>query len=173
MYILVGTVFCRNILLITQYRYWLRTISSTFCRWLKLEKCVIHSLKLMSDLFIWIYSGEGGARRAWNIVKGGASSKISGTSVLGTVCFDNNDDPVVRLCLWTAAINGPIVHPPCDTWAWKTHDELYRQLLIRPPELSGNSTSSPLVASRRNWRRKLLIYPLSLSNFEHVVKCCM
>jgi hypothetical protein len=35
-YILVGTLLGWNILLITQYRYWLRTISSTFCRWLKL-----------------------------------------------------------------------------------------------------------------------------------------
>jgi hypothetical protein len=34
-YILKGTLFGWNILLTTQYRYWLRTISSTFCRRLK------------------------------------------------------------------------------------------------------------------------------------------
>jgi hypothetical protein len=37
-HILVGTSLGWNILLTTQYRYWLRTISSTFCRRLKLEK---------------------------------------------------------------------------------------------------------------------------------------
>jgi hypothetical protein len=26
----------------------------------------------------------------------------------------------IRLCLWTAATNGPIVHPPGDIWAWRT-----------------------------------------------------
>jgi hypothetical protein len=41
-YILTGTLLGWNILLITQYRYWFRTISSTFCRRLKLEKYVIH-----------------------------------------------------------------------------------------------------------------------------------
>jgi hypothetical protein len=32
----------------------------------------------------------------------------------------NNDDLVggARLCLWTAATNMPIVHPPGDIWAW-------------------------------------------------------
>jgi hypothetical protein len=25
----------------------------------------------------------------------------------------------VRLCLWTTATNGPIVHPPGDIWAWR------------------------------------------------------
>jgi hypothetical protein len=43
-YIFVGALLGRNILFITYclYRHWLRAISSTFCRRLKLEKCVIH-----------------------------------------------------------------------------------------------------------------------------------
>jgi hypothetical protein len=30
---------------------------------------------------------------------------------------DNNHIDGVRLCLWTAATNGPAVHPPGDIWA--------------------------------------------------------
>jgi hypothetical protein len=30
----------------------------------------------------------------------------------------------VRLRLWTAATNGPIVHPPGDIWAWENHGEM-------------------------------------------------
>jgi hypothetical protein len=58
-YILVGTLLGLNILLTAYYWYWLRTISSTFCRGLKLEKYVIHCLNFMLHLFIWIYSGGG------------------------------------------------------------------------------------------------------------------
>jgi hypothetical protein len=28
-----------------------------------------------------------------------------------------------RLCLWTAATNGPIVHPAGDVWAWESHGD--------------------------------------------------
>jgi hypothetical protein len=58
-YILVDALFGWNILLITEYRYFLRNISRTFCRLLKLEKYVTSYLNFMSNLFISIYSGGG------------------------------------------------------------------------------------------------------------------
>jgi hypothetical protein len=62
----------------------------------------------------------------------------------------------VRLCLRTAATNGPIVHPPGDLWAWRamvmmmpTGDNSWlvhqSTLAVLPTETSG--------ASRRNGRR--------------------
>jgi hypothetical protein len=56
----------------------------------------------------------------------------------------------VRLCLWTVATNGPIVHPQViyeygEPWC----NEIYRiKLLIGPSQLPGNSTSSYLVAKQ-------------------------
>jgi hypothetical protein len=43
------------------HKYWLRTISSTFCRQIKLEK--VRLAELMLDLFILIYLGGGGGGR--------------------------------------------------------------------------------------------------------------
>jgi hypothetical protein len=40
----------------------------------------------------------------------------------------------VRVCLWTAAKNWPIVHLPDDTWAWRDLTECYRQ--GKTPDLS-------------------------------------
>jgi hypothetical protein len=32
---------------------------------------------------------------------------------------------MLRVCLWTAATNGPIVHPPYDIWVWRATVEWY------------------------------------------------
>jgi hypothetical protein len=49
---------------------------------------------------------------------------------------ETDDDHVdgVRLRLSTAGTNGPIVHPPDDTWAWRTMVEWYRQ--VKTPDTS-------------------------------------
>jgi hypothetical protein len=53
--------------------------------------------------------------------------------------------------LWTAATNGRSAHPPGDIWAWKPcwNNVGGGKLLIRPPELSGNPSSSHLVAKQK------------------------
>jgi hypothetical protein len=63
------------------HRHCLRSISSTFCRWLKLEKYVIHLLNFMSDLIILIHSG-GGGREVHVTFKGDSGYNIFGTSTL-------------------------------------------------------------------------------------------
>jgi hypothetical protein len=64
-YILAGTLLGLNILLTTQYRYWVRTLSSTFCRRLKLAFFVAtHRLVKMkwhccpSSYYFWYYYAE-------------------------------------------------------------------------------------------------------------------
>jgi hypothetical protein len=55
----------------------------------------------------------------------------------GAYCLHVNDYvDWMRLCLWTATTNGPIVHPPGDIWAWKTMLDVvdWGKLPIRPPE---------------------------------------
>jgi hypothetical protein len=61
----------------------------------------------------------------------------------------------------------PTVHPPHENeHAEPLWNDTHRgQLLIPPPELSGNPTSSHLVASRRNEPRKLLIWPYEVFLF--------
>jgi hypothetical protein len=62
----------------------------------------------------------------------------------------------LRLCLRTAATNGPIVHPPADMWAWRSMVVMMSAAdnawLVRPSSLAvvPAETSG---ASRRNGRR--------------------
>jgi hypothetical protein len=51
-----------------------------------------------------------------------AHNTKSYTSVDGLIMIDHVDG--VRLYLWTAATNGPTVHPPGDIWAWENHGEV-------------------------------------------------
>jgi hypothetical protein len=46
---------------------------------------------------------------------------------LSYCAFDDDHVDGVRPHLWTAATNGPIVHPPGDIWTWRTVMEWYRQ----------------------------------------------
>jgi hypothetical protein len=57
--ILAGTLLGWNILLITWYRYWLPTISSTFCRRLKLQKYVIHKLNSVKSVYLNLFGWRG------------------------------------------------------------------------------------------------------------------
>jgi hypothetical protein len=77
----------------------------------------------------------------------------------------------VRLRLWTAATNGPIVHPPGDIWAgepWR--NDVGRGELIHPPRLSCNATSSNLVANQVYMAKKIINLALRVF-FFHSCKC--
>jgi hypothetical protein len=63
---------------------------------------------------------------------------------------------VVRLCLRTAATNGPIIHPPGDMWAWRA------VVTLKPAGVTPDSSTRTiwqsyqqrhLGASRRNGKR--------------------
>jgi hypothetical protein len=79
--------------------------------------------------------------------------------------FDHVDG--MRLRLWTATTNGPIVYPSGGIWAWKTMVEWYRQRKTSDSalELPGNPTSSRIVASRRSGWNKWWIRPWKVSLF--------
>jgi hypothetical protein len=84
----------------------------------------------------------------------------------------------VRLCLWTAATNGPIVHPPGDIWAWRTMVEWHWQR--KTPDLSTRVLRQfyqlrHLVVSKRNgrkeWEFSLEVFVFMLaSDLLHAVK---
>jgi hypothetical protein len=48
----------------------------------------------------------------------------------------------VRLCHWTAATNGPIIHPPGDKWVWRATVEWYSY--VKAKELKGKPVQVPL-----------------------------
>jgi hypothetical protein len=67
------------------------------------------------------------------------------------------DYDAVRLCLRTAATNGPSVHPPGDTWTWRamvmmTMPAGDNSWLVHQSSLAG-LLAEPSGASRRNGRR--------------------
>jgi hypothetical protein len=87
-------------------------------------------------------------------------AEISSYAVLplgnNVVCHDHVDG--VRIRLWTATTNKPIVQPPADIRAWRTMTEWHQQgsLPIRPPELSGNPTSSHLVVKQEVHAKEIM-----------------
>jgi hypothetical protein len=75
------------------------------------------------------------------------------------------DGAILRL--WTAATNGPIIHPPGVVWHWEPwwNNIDKGKLLIRPRKLSGNSASSHLVAKREEVVKKLRNFALQSISF--------
>jgi hypothetical protein len=106
-------------------------------------------------------------------------------NVQASFCFiphniGNDHVGKVRIRLWTAAINGPIVHTPGDTRAWITMVEWCWQRKtpdLSTPELPDNTTSSHLVTSWRIGRRErwILLWKVFLfvraSDFLQSLKC--
>jgi hypothetical protein len=52
----------------------------------------------------------------------------------------------MRLCLWTAGTNGPIVHPPGKVWVWR--DTVEWDLQGKIEELGGKTVPVPLCPSQ-------------------------
>jgi hypothetical protein len=72
----------------------------------------------------------------------------------------------VRLSLWTAATNEPIVQLTGDIWAWRMKVEGYRQgKLIRQPQSSGNPISSHLVEKQKELEKKIMDFVLRSISF--------
>jgi hypothetical protein len=94
----------------------------------------------------------------------------------GDVSMASQDDDHVggvRIHLWTVATIVQVSYEHGETW----RNDIDRwNILIRPPDLSGNSTSWHHVASRRNVRRELWIWScqeflfMLASAFLHVIK---
>jgi hypothetical protein len=63
--------------------------------------------------------------------------------------FDDDHVDGLRLRLWAAVTNWPTVHPPGDTWTWRTMVEWYRQ---------GKTTTDS--STRANWQSYLQSHPV-------------
>jgi hypothetical protein len=120
-YILIGILLGWNILLITQYQYWLLTISSTFCRRLKSEK-----LNFMSNVYLNLF-GCREARRLWNILKGAAGYKILGPSDVGCFTITSGTSP--------RSISTPLV--ASLTFVRKVSDTMSGPVCVTLPVISG------------------------------------
>jgi hypothetical protein len=55
---------------------------------------------------------------AWLRLHDAICHKAIAFAIIVVVVVDDDDDDEVRLCLWTAATFGPVVHPSDDTWVW-------------------------------------------------------
>jgi hypothetical protein len=65
---------------------------------------------------------------------------------------------VVRLCLWTAATNGPTIHPPDDIWVWRATVEWYWQRITE--ELVEEPVPVPVHKSHMDWPGRELEFAL-------------
>jgi hypothetical protein len=68
----------------TCFIYHLGPVLAPFYRRLNFENYVIHYMKFMSNLFIWIYSGGGGVN-SMKRLKGGPSYKSLGTQTVSSL----------------------------------------------------------------------------------------
>jgi hypothetical protein len=67
-----------------------------------------------------------GMSRSYTPLLPSASVACSGTALAFSFQYVVHVDGV-RLCLWTAATNGPLVHPPDNVWVWRGKVEWYWQ----------------------------------------------
>jgi hypothetical protein len=84
------------------------------------------------------------------------------TVLIRMVLLDDNHVDRVRLRLWTAATDRPIVHPLGDIWTWRTMVEWYQQ--VKTPDLSIRVLwqSYQQLSSCKpggTWQRKWQIWP--------------
>jgi hypothetical protein len=78
-----------------------------------------------------------------HVVLGSRICKLYEIVLVSASLYDDDHVDGLRVCLWTAAANGPIVillviYEHGEEW-WNDVDRV--NLLIRPPELSGNPIS--------------------------------
>jgi hypothetical protein len=101
------------------------------------------------------------------------------TVIVASIHLDFNDDRVegIRMCLWTAATNGPIVHPPSWYMSMENHDGMLSA--GESPDSSSRALwqsyqQNHLVAKQEyTWQRKWWIWPSThlCSYFEVIFTC--